>query len=184
LVGIVGRLVAIKDLPTFLRAAVLVRETRPEVRFSVVGDGEEREATERLARGLGLGSAVFFHGWRRDMAPVYGDLDLVVNCSLIEGTPVALIEALTAARPVVATAVGGTPDLLAGGSRGLLVPPGDPRRLAGAMLQSLGDLDASRARRLASREQVLAAHSVERLVNDIDRLYREQLALRLGEARA
>ena len=184
LVGIVGRLVAIKDLPTFLRAAVLVREVRPEVRFSVVGDGEEREATERLTVELGLASAVFFHGWRRDMAEVYGDLDLVVNCSRNEGTPVALIEALAAARPVVATAVGGTPDLLAGGSRGLLVPPGDPRELAAAMLTALSDRDEFEARRQAGRRQVLALHSVERLVNDVDQLYREQLALRLGEVRA
>jgi glycosyltransferase involved in cell wall biosynthesis len=184
LVGIVGRLVAIKDLPTFLRAAVRVREVRPEVRFSVVGDGEEREATERLTRELGLASAVFFHGWRRDMAAVYGDLDLVVNCSLNEGTPVALIEALAAARPVVATAVGGTPDLLGGGSRGILVPPGDPQELASAMLTALAERNEFEARRQAGREQVLALHSVERLVNDIDQLYREQLALRVREVHA
>lgn len=183
LVGIVGRLVPIKDLPTFLRAAVLVRKARPEVCFSVVGDGEDRTALEGLTRELGLGSAVFFHGWRWDMAEVYGDLDLAVNCSRNEGTPVALIEALAAARPVVATAVGGTPDLLGGGSRGLLVPPGDPQALAAAMLMALSGGPEVEARRQAGREHVLALHSVRRLVNDIDQLYREQLALRFGEGR-
>lgn len=183
LVGIVGRLVPIKDLPTFLRAAVRVRQARPEVCFSVVGDGEDREALEILTRELGLVPAVFFHGWRRDMAEVYGDLDLAVNCSRNEGTPVALIEALAAARPVVATAVGGTPDLLGGGSRGLLVPAGDPQALAAAMLMALSGGPEVDARRQAGREHVLALHSVGRLVSDMDQLYREQLALRLGEVR-
>src|SRR5207245_6068280 len=96
-------------------------------------------------RRLGLAARVHFHGWRRDMAEVYGDLDVVVNCSRNEGTPVALIEALAAARPVVATRVGGTPDLLGDGRRGLLVPAGDPSALAagvGDALRGSGPLRA------------------------------------------
>src|SRR4029077_3494608 len=109
----------------------------PEVRFAVVGDGEERDGLEREARDLGLAGTVHFHGWRRDMEAVYGDLDVVVNCSRNEGTPVALIEALAAGRPVVATRVGGTPDLLGEGRRGVLVPPGDAGALAAAVLDAL-----------------------------------------------
>ncbi len=184
LVGIVGRLVPIKDLPTFLRAALLVRRQRPEVRFSVVGDGEDRAALEALAGELGLGSNVFFHGWRSDMAEVFGDLDLAVNCSRNEGTPVALIEALAARLPVVATAVGGTPDLLGGGDRGLLVPPGDPDALAAAMLATLSGGEEVEARRQRGRAHVLALHSVTRLLDDIDQLYREQLTRRLGQVPA
>ena len=112
LVGIVGRLVPIKDVPSFLNAARRVRERRPDARFAVVGDGEERAALEQQTTALGLAGAVHFFGWRHDLAAVYGDLDVVVNASRNEGTPVALIEALAAARPVVATAVGGTPDLV------------------------------------------------------------------------
>ncbi|HLA78479.1 MAG TPA: GT4 family glycosyltransferase PelF [Vicinamibacteria bacterium] len=181
LVGIVGRLVPIKDLPTFLRAALLVRQARPEVRFSVVGDGEDRETLEALARELGLGSAVFFHGWRSDMTEVFGDLDLVVNCSRNEGTPVALIEALAAGRPVVATAVGGTPDLLGGGEHGLLVPTADPQALAAAVLATLSGGELVEARRQRGRAHVLALHSVSRLLSDVDQLYREQLTRRLGQ---
>jgi len=102
LVGVVGRLVPVKDVGTFLRAARIVRQRLPECRFAVVGDGEERRQLEAEAGRLGLHGAIHFHGWRRDMDGVYGDLDVVVNCSLNEGTPVALIEALAAARPVVA----------------------------------------------------------------------------------
>ena len=170
----VGRLVPIKDAPSFLRAARIVRAARAEVRFALVGDGEERPALESLCRELGLDGKVTFFGWKRDLAAVYGDLDVVVNASLNEGTPVALIEALAAARPVVATRVGGTPDLLGEqGERGRLVPPGEPVALARAILETLDESEAARARARAGREHVLARHSVDRLVRDVDALYRE-----------
>lgn len=173
LVGMVGRLVPIKDVPTFLRAAREVRAQRPDVRFALVGDGEERDALEALCRSLGLAEAVHFFGWRRDLAAVYGDLDVVVNASRNEGTPVALIEALAAARPVVATAVGGTPDLLGRDERGLLVPPERPGELARAVIEALPGSDAARRRALAGREHVMSQYSSQRLIRDVDALYRE-----------
>jgi glycosyltransferase involved in cell wall biosynthesis len=180
LVGCVGRLAAIKDLDTFLAAAALVRRARPEVRFALVGDGEERSRLEQVCRRAGLSDAVHFHGWQRDLASVYGDLDVAVNSSRNEGTPVALIEALAAGRPVVATRVGGTPDLLGDDERGLLVPPGDPQALARAVLDVLTRSDEARARAEAGRAHVLARHTTRRLVHDVDQLYRELLAA--GEA--
>ncbi len=122
---------------------------------------------------MDLESRVGFLGWRHDLAPIYGDLDVVVNSSLNEGTPVALIEALAAARPVVATCVGGTPDLLGTGERGLLVPAAEPRALARAILDTLSGSEAARHRALAGRDHVLARHSSQRLVCDVDALYRE-----------
>jgi len=116
---------------------------------------------------------VTFFGWRRDLAAVYGDLDVVVNASRNEGTPVALIEALAAARPVVATRVGGTPDLLGEGERGRLIPPAEPEALARAVLETLEESEAARRRAQAGREHVLARHSSERLLRDVDALYRE-----------
>jgi len=172
LVGMVGRLVPIKDAPTFLQAARRVRAARPDVRFALVGDGDERPALERLSRELGLDGAVHFAGWRSDLRPVYGDLDVVVNTSRNEGTPVALIEAMAAGRPVVATRVGGTPDLLGGGARGRLVPPVAPEALAGAVLGTLENPASASERSAAAREHVLSRHSVERLVGDLDALYR------------
>ena len=173
LVGIVGRLVPIKDVPTFLDAARRVHERRPDARFAVVGDGEERAGLEARSAALGLAGAVHFFGWRRDLAEVYGDLDVVVNASRNEGTPVALIEALAAARPVVATAVGGTPDLVGKDERGLLVPPGEPEALAAAVVNVLEGSEAARRRAQAGREHVLKQHSSERLFHDMDALYRE-----------
>jgi glycosyltransferase involved in cell wall biosynthesis len=176
LVGMVGRLVPIKDVPTFLRAARRVHERRPDTRFALVGDGEERARLEGECRRLGLDGVVRFLGWRSDLAAVYGDLDVVVNASRNEGTPLALIEALAAARPVVATRVGGTPDVLGGGERGILVPAGDDAALAAAILETLEGGEAARLRARAGREHVLRHHSAARLVGDIDALYRELLA--------
>jgi glycosyltransferase involved in cell wall biosynthesis len=181
LVGIVGRLAPIKDIAVFLRAAAIVAVAEPLARFAVVGDGELRVELESLAQELGLTGRVYFYGWRRDMPAIYGDLDVVVNCSRNEGTPVALIEALTAGRPVVATRVGGTPDVLRGGERGRLVPPSDPSALAEAILETVRDLDACRARAAAGRQEVLAKYSTGRLLADIDGLYRDLLA-RVGAA--
>ena len=176
LVGMVGRLVPIKGVPTFLEAASLVRQRSPQARFALVGDGEERPALEAECRRRGLDGVVTFFGWQSDLAAVYGDLDVVVNASRNEGTPVALIEALAAARPVVATRVGGTPDLLADGVHGHLVTPGEPVALADAIVETLEQSEAARRRALAGREHVLKSHTVARLVRDVDELYRELLA--------
>jgi glycosyltransferase involved in cell wall biosynthesis len=176
LVGLVGRLVPIKDAPTFLEAAGLIHAERPDVRFVLVGDGEERFLLEQRVQALGLTESVSFAGWWRDLCAVYGDLSVVVNASLNEGTPVALIEALAAARPVVATRVGGTPDVLGEGAFGRLVRAADPRALADAILETLADPEAAKARALAGQRSVLARYSVERLLGDIDSLYRELLS--------
>ncbi|HXB57839.1 MAG TPA: glycosyltransferase [Vicinamibacteria bacterium] len=176
LVGMVGRLVPIKDVPTFLKAAALVLKALPACRFALIGDGEERTLLEQEVSRLGLAEAVSFCGWRRDIGAVYGDLDVVVNSSRNEGTPVALIEALAASRPVVATRVGGTPDLLGEGTRGLLVPPGEAEALAAAILETLRSPEAARRRALAGRDHVLKRHSLSRLIEDVDALYRELLA--------
>ena len=135
---------------------------------------------EQEADRLGLRGVVHFHGWRRDMAGVYGDLDVVVNCSLNEGTPVALIEALAAARPVVATGVGGTPDLLGDGERGTLVPSGEPGALADAIVAALKSPAEARERAERGQVYVRARHGAERLIGDVDALYRELMLARSG----
>jgi glycosyltransferase involved in cell wall biosynthesis len=180
LVGVVGRLVPIKDLPCLLEAAAIARNSRPDLYFSIVGDGQERSLLQRQATRLGLSpTGLHFHGWHSDLRSVYGDLDLVVNCSLNEGTPVALIEAMAAGRPVVATRVGGTPDLLGEGRFGRLVPPGEPAALAAVILEILGEgMDQALSRAAEARRHVLRYYTADRLVADMDALYRELLAAR------
>jgi glycosyltransferase involved in cell wall biosynthesis len=173
IVGIVGRLVPIKDVDNFIDAASILAKEVNGVRFAVVGDGEERERLEGRALSL-LGDRIRFFGWRKDTAPVYGDLEVVVNTSLNEGTPVTLIEALAAGRHVVATAVGGTPDVLEAGRFGTLVPPRAPRQTARAIASAL-ELGGGSERSVEGQNTVLERYSVGRLLGDMAELYRELL---------
>jgi glycosyltransferase involved in cell wall biosynthesis len=173
-VGIVGRLVPIKDVDTFIDAASALALTVSDVRFAVVGDGEERARLEARAISV-LGDRIHFFGWRKDTAAVFGDLDLVVNTSLNEGTPVALIEALAAGRPVVATAVGGTPDLLERGRFGALVRPRSPEDTARAIKATLDSPEPSHRMAAAGQATVLKQYSVARLLDDMAALYRALL---------
>jgi len=171
LVGSVGRLVAIKDLGTLLRSMVQLSATQPDSILLVVGDGPDRPALEMEAERLGLGSRARFLGFRDDLERIYADLDVAVNCSLNEGTPVALIEAMASGVPVLATAVGGTPDLLEEGRLGRLVPPGDPNALACALAETLSGGHDSAEKAALARRSVLQRFSLERLLGDLDRLY-------------
>ena len=174
-VAIVARLVPIKAHEVFLRAARRVRETFPASQFLVVGDGERRPALETLAAELGLGASVRFLGWRRDLERVYADAWVVLLTSRNEGSPVSLIEAMAAGRPVVATRVGGVPDLVEEGVTGHLVPPGDPDALARATTDLLLDAGRRRAFGHAARARVVPAFGASRLVADMDALYAELL---------
>jgi glycosyltransferase involved in cell wall biosynthesis len=175
LVANVGRLVPIKDHSTFLRAAADVVRSHPDVTFVIAGDGELRASVESEARRL-LPERVRFLGWVHDLATLYAALDLVVLTSRNEGTPVALIEAGAAGKPVVATSVGGVPDVVRDGTTGLLAPAGHPRALATQIVALLEDSSRADAMGRAGREWVRERYSVQRLVADTASLYRELLA--------
>jgi glycosyltransferase involved in cell wall biosynthesis len=173
LVGIVARLVPIKAHEVFLEAAVRVRDAEPSTTFLIVGDGERRDELEAMAHDLGLQRSTRFLGWRGDMRSVYADLDVVALCSNNEGSPVALIEALAAARPVVSTRVGGVPNVVQDGESGVLVPARDPAAFAHAVLALLREPDRAARFGLAGRRAVFPRHSSGRLVQDVERLYLE-----------
>ena len=175
LVGIIARLVPIKDHSTFLEAAADLHRSRPDVRFLIVGDGELRPHLEQQAHALGLSQCVTFLGWQRELEPIYADLDLVVLSSLNEGTPVSLIEAMAAGLPVVATRVGGVSDLVEHGKTGLLVPPKDPEAFSGAMEALLGDPDRGREMGRLARETVYPTYSDAALIDRMDHLYSSML---------
>jgi glycosyltransferase involved in cell wall biosynthesis len=173
-VGIVARLVPIKAHEVFLDMAADVAASHPDVAFLIVGDGECREAIEADARRRGLGAKVHFLGWRADVDRVYADLDVVVLTSRNEGSPVALIEAMAAARPVVATRVGGVGELV--GDGGLLADVDDARGLARGVRRLLDDPALAARLGQRGRGRVVPAFSRERLVADIDALYQRLLA--------
>ena len=184
LVGIVARLVPIKAHEVFLAAAARIAQRVPACRFVVVGDGERRAELEALAARSGLGERVHFLGWRADLARIHADLDVMLLTSRNEGSPVALIEAMASGLPVVATSVGGVPDLVGEGVHGHLAAMDDAAALADATIALLADPAQRRALGVAGRTRVLARHGAARLVDDVDRVYREELAARTAPRRA
>lgn len=157
-VGTVGRLTPVKDHATFLQAAQLIKRQHPTVAFAVAGDGELRERLEQQARKL-LGDRVLFLGWMSDLKSLYAALDVVVLTSRQEGTPRVLIEAGAAARPVVATRVGGVAEVVRDGETGLIVSPGDSTAVAEATLRLLGDPLLAEAMGKAARSRVSENYS-------------------------
>jgi glycosyltransferase involved in cell wall biosynthesis len=176
LVGIVGRLFPIKNHPLFLESAVRVLKREPAARFVIVGDGTLRSELERQAREFGITDRVFFTGWQRDMPRIYADLDVLVVSSDNEGTPVSAIEAMATGCPVVATKVGGLPDLISDGESGLLVPPRNPDALSNAVLRVLEDSEAAGRMSAAARQSVHQRYTRTHLLAETDRLYANLLA--------
>ena len=171
LVGIVGRLVPIKNHVLFLDAARRVLERIPAATFVIAGDGELHQMLELEAESLG--DRVRFLGWVRDLPALYAALDVVALTSLNEGTPVALIEAAAAGRPVVATDVGGVSEVVEDG--GYLVPSSDGQALADAIESLLGDPEVRDRMGAAGRERVGGRYSAERMGSVMAGLYVELL---------
>lgn len=170
LIGLVGRLVPMKNPELFVQAAAQVKAHQPDAYFVIVGDGELRAEVERLAASLG--QSVIFTGWQQDMPAIYSDLDVLAVSSQNEGTPVTLIEAVTARCPVVATAVGGVPDLLSDGALGTLVPPDDAVALANAILAALRQPPDMEQASQVMRDR----HDAANVTQQLGALYREVLA--------
>jgi glycosyltransferase involved in cell wall biosynthesis len=177
LIGIIGRLTAVKNHRMFLEAVRLLKEERPELeaKFLVIGDGEIRDDLKTYAASSRVDDRVVFLGWRKDMENIYADLDMVVLTSLNEGTPLSLIEAMAAKRPVVATAVGGVPDLVKNRETGLLVESNNSAQLKEAILMLLSDEALRGALGDRASEYVRDRYSKERLVSDMKNLYKELL---------
>jgi glycosyltransferase involved in cell wall biosynthesis len=172
LIGNVGRLLPVKNHVLFLQAAAHIKRALPDAVFAIVGDGSQREPLEAYASTLGISDAVIFTGWQQQMAPLYSDLDVMALTSLNEGTPVPIIEALVSGCPVVATAVGGVPDLLDRGRFGKLVGVGDAEALAHSIVETLKQPPDT----TAARQAMLERYSIQRLVQDLDSLYSGLLA--------
>ncbi|MGH9144102.1 MAG: glycosyltransferase [Vicinamibacterales bacterium] len=174
-VSTIGRLTAIKQQDLFLEVAARVAASDSLATFVIAGDGSLRGGLERQARALGIGDRVRFLGWRRDLATIYGASDLVLLTSRNEGTPVALIESLASGVPGVSTDVGGVRDVIAGDTVGLMAPDRDSSALAAHVIALLADPQRRRQMGAAGRALVIARYGLDRLVADVEALYRELL---------
>ena len=175
-VGWVGRMTGVKRTSDVLLAFKRLRERGVDAFLCMIGDGPEREQLERRAHELGIMKRTLFLGYQEQVAPYYAALDAMILPSGNEGTPVSAIEALAAGRPVVATRVGGLPDVVREGEDGFLVAPGAVDELADRLEQLAADEELRRRMGEAGRERVVPRYSVARLIDDVDALYRSLLA--------
>lgn len=176
---IVGHLSDVKGYPTFLRAAARIAAQLPDCRFLALG-GETTgpgplARYKCLAAELGIGDRMTFLGFRSDVADVLRAADVVVLPSLSEGLPLAVLEAMACAKPVVATPVGGIPDAVVDGQTGWHVPQNDPERLAAAVLRVLTDREAALLMGVLARQRVETVFSVKRMVAQVEALYTDLL---------
>jgi glycosyltransferase involved in cell wall biosynthesis len=174
---IVGHLSEVKGYPAFLGATARIVSEVKDITFVALG-GETtspgyRTFLERRATELGIREHVHFLGWREDVADVLRASDIMVLPSLAEGLPMAILEAMACARPVVATPVGGVPEAVVDGQTGLLVPSEDAPALAQAVLRLLRDPALARRMGDAGRRRAESLFSLDRVVSCVESLYEE-----------
>lgn len=167
----VARLSAEKDFPTLLRAVAIVREAVPAFRLTIVGDGAERASLEDLTKSLGITDSVCFAGEQANVPRFLAESAFFVTSTLTEGISLTLLEAMAVGRAIVATAVGGNPEVVDAGKTGLLVPPASPHELADALLAMCRQPQRWEEWGRAGRDRVLTHFTANRMVADYERLY-------------
>jgi len=175
-VAVVGNLWPVKGHTTLVEAAALLAARAPRIRFFCAGEGVLRPVLEKRLRDLGIEDRVVLLGHRSDVPAILARANALALCSSNEGLSNAIMEAMAARLPVVATRVGGNPELLEGG-RGVLVPYGDPRALAEAVLRISAAPDEARSMGRKGRAFVEAVLSLERMQTAHEELYRRALDL-------
>jgi glycosyltransferase involved in cell wall biosynthesis len=173
LIGAVGRLYPEKGYDDLIEATALLRRDGVEVRCVIAGQGPERERLQARIEKLGLGEHVELIGRRRDVPDVIRALDVAVLSSKNEGSPLALMEYMACGAPIVATAVGGIPELIEDGAQGLLVRPRDPGALAEALRRLLEDRPLASRLGRAARERQRADFDLDVVVGRLEGLYLE-----------
>ena len=172
-IGSVARLDPVKDFPTLVRAFDDVHRVLPHSRLVIIGDGPERDRLEGEIARMGLTDSVILTGLRQDVPSLLPALDIFANSSIFEGVSLTVLEAMAAAVPVVATRVGGTPEVVVDGETGRLVPARDVQAMAEALLSIA--TDAGTAARLAAggRRRAERHFSIERMVDQYAAVYRD-----------
>ena len=171
LVGMVARLAPQKGIAEFLRAARLVCDRVAETQFLLVGDGPLREQAEALVQELKLEERLHLLGEMESAREAMGALDVLVVASRAEGSSVSAMEAMALGKPVVGTAVGGVPEVVADGDTGLLVPPGDPEALAEAVCTLLADPERAQSMGERGRQRAAAHFRIDLMIERTKAVY-------------
>jgi glycosyltransferase involved in cell wall biosynthesis len=172
-IGSVGRLEPQKRFDLLLEAFAALRAERPSLRLLIAGDGSLRCDLQKLADRLGLGASARFVGQTNDVVAFHHALDLYVQSSDYEGTPNALLEAMALETPIVATAAGGTTELVQDGENAVVVAPGDASALARAIRSVVEDVDGARGRAIAARRRIEDELSFEHRMRAVEKVYEE-----------
>ncbi len=178
LVGWVGRMTGVKRVDDVLLGFARLREQGIDAVLCLIGDGPDREGMELRAHELGVIRHCLFLGYQEEVAPYYAAFDAVMLPSANEGTPVSVIESLAAGCPVVATRVGGVPDVVNENEDGFLVEMGDVQALGDRLADLARDPELRRRMGEAGRSRILERYAVDRLIGDVDELYRTLLETR------
>jgi glycosyltransferase involved in cell wall biosynthesis len=172
LIGSVGRLTRQKGFDVLLKA--FARLKQPECALLITGVGEEEPALRGLSTQLGIQDRVHFIGYRRDVPAFLKTLDLYVHPARFEGMPNALLEAMAAGCPIVATSVDGSTELIEDGVHGWLVPPENPDALGYAIDAALRDQNEARRRGIAARQKATCHFSIETMINAWEHILQQQ----------
>lgn len=172
-IGSAGRLVDIKNFSLLIEALGILQRNEPgRYCLAILGEGPLRESLVSQAESHGVGESVLLPGWADSMEMLYPAFDVFALSSKNEGMGRVLVEAMAARVPVVATSVGGVPELLGGGEYGMLVPSGDATAMVEAIKQLAGSSDL-RATLIEKGRQRAKAYSLEEMVDRVDRMYLE-----------
>jgi glycosyltransferase involved in cell wall biosynthesis len=170
-----------KALDVLVGAAALLREDFPRLRLLIAGDGPDRARVEALSERAGLSDIIHMTGARTDVPDVLAAIDVAVICSDYEGSPRSVLEFMDAGKPIVATDVGGIPEVIEDGVHGVLVPPRDEAALAAALTRLLEDMDRGREMGARARDRCRRELSLDRTVESLQELYEELHSQRNGD---
>ena len=172
IVTIIGRLDGLKGHRYFLEAASRVLDGSRKVRFLIVGDGMVREELEVLSRKLDVARSVIFCGQRNDVPEILAASDVVVSASLKEGFGRVIIEAMAMTKPVIATSVGGVPEIVQDGESGILVQPEDCQGLASAMISVIDNAEIALKLAVGGEKRARENFSLEKHIREIEEIYK------------
>jgi glycosyltransferase involved in cell wall biosynthesis len=175
-VSFCGRLQYEKGADVFIRSIPAVLQSCPAVTFEILGDGPDRRSLEDLACQLGIADAIEFLGWRQDARQLMASHSIVVLPSLREGMPWTALEAMALRKPVVASRVGGIPEVVIDGHTGFLVEPGDPQAIAAKIIYLLSEPVLRAEMGTAGRKRIENHFSIDDLIGKTERVFDEVLS--------
>jgi glycosyltransferase involved in cell wall biosynthesis len=170
-IGTVGRLEPVKDQVTLLYAFKIILQQFPNSKLVITGDGSLASVLKNTAASLRISNSVLFLGLRDDILELLGTMDIFVLPSISEGTSCTLLEAMSCGLPVVATNVGGNPELVLDNETGVLVPKQDSKKLSHAIITLLTNSDLRTKMSLSGRERIVQGFSLYKMIDNLKNLY-------------